>query len=161
MADVKAKIRNKFNVDEELESPFDIKQLKRASTYVLRYKWRMLEAFGLSILSILVDLITPLYTTWIVDDMIPAKNIRCCARVIATYRRRIRSARSSRSFFQLKISSAAVFLEIRRSSSSTAGAPFCSTVSARPSSPTCATTCSCICRSCRSTTTTAAPTARS
>ena len=41
MADVKAKIRNKFNVDEELESPFDIKQLKRASTYVLRYKWRM------------------------------------------------------------------------------------------------------------------------
>ena len=76
MADVKAKIRNKFNVDEELESPFDIKQLKRASTYVLRYKWRMLEAFGLSILSILVDLITPLYTTWIVDDMIPAKNIR-------------------------------------------------------------------------------------
>ena len=76
MADVKAKIRNKFNVDEELESPFDIKQLKRASSYVLRYKWRMLEAFGLSILSILVDLITPLYTTWIVDDMIPAKNIR-------------------------------------------------------------------------------------
>ena len=48
----KAKIRNKFSVDEELESPFNWGQLKRAARYVLRYKWRMLEAFLLSILSI-------------------------------------------------------------------------------------------------------------
>ena len=70
---VKAKIRNKFNVDEELEKPFDIKQLQRASHYVFRYKWRMLEAFLLSIASILIDLVTPLFTTWIIDDMIPNK----------------------------------------------------------------------------------------
>ncbi|MEA4824396.1 MAG: ABC transporter ATP-binding protein [Clostridiaceae bacterium] len=70
------KARNKFNVDEELESPFNIAQLKRAGKYVVRYWKLLLRAFILSVVSILLDLVTPLYTTKIVDDYIPAGDIR-------------------------------------------------------------------------------------
>ena len=71
-----AKERNKFNIDEELEKPFDIKQLKRAMVYVRRYKNLLIGAFLLSALSILMDLCVPLYTQTIIDDHIPAGNIR-------------------------------------------------------------------------------------
>ncbi|MGI6335814.1 MAG: ABC transporter ATP-binding protein [Eubacteriales bacterium] len=71
-----ARERNKFNVDEELEQPFDIKQLKRAMIYVKRYAKTLTFAFLLSIVSILLDLCIPIYTQTIVDTHIPAKNIR-------------------------------------------------------------------------------------
>lgn len=70
------KARNKFNVDEELDSPFNMTQLKRAGKYVVRYWKLLLRAFILSVVSILLDLVTPLYTKKIVDDYIPAKDIR-------------------------------------------------------------------------------------
>ncbi len=70
------KARNKFNIDEELESPFNMTQLKRAGKYVVRYWKLLLRAFLLSVVSILLDLVTPLYTKKIVDDYIPAKDIR-------------------------------------------------------------------------------------
>jgi len=71
-----AKERNKFNIDEELEKPFDIKQLKRAMVYVRRYKNLLIGAFLLSALSILLDLCVPLYTQTIIDDYIPIGDIR-------------------------------------------------------------------------------------
>ena len=70
------KERNKFNVDEELESPFNISQLERAGKYIGRYWKLLLRAFLLSVVAILLDLVTPLYTTKIVDDLVPAKDIR-------------------------------------------------------------------------------------
>lgn len=40
--------RNKFDVDERLETPFDFKHFKRAMVYVKRYKWKMILALSLS-----------------------------------------------------------------------------------------------------------------
>ncbi len=80
-----AKIRNKFNVDEELEKPFDIGQLKRAGRYIGRYWKLLLRAFLLSGAAILLDLITPQYTRKVVDELIPAKNIRGILIVGAVY----------------------------------------------------------------------------
>ena len=40
--------RNKFDVDEALESPFQWSHLKLAGKYVGRHKWRMLLALLLS-----------------------------------------------------------------------------------------------------------------
>ena len=36
--------RNKFDVDERLESPFRWKHLKRAGKYIVRHKYKMLAA---------------------------------------------------------------------------------------------------------------------
>ena len=40
--------RNKCDVDERLESPFQWKHLKRAGKYIGRHKYKMLLALGLS-----------------------------------------------------------------------------------------------------------------
>ena len=46
--------RNKFDVDERLETPFDFKHFKRAMVYVKRYKWKMILALSLSAISAIV-----------------------------------------------------------------------------------------------------------
>ena len=43
--------RNKFDVDERLESPFQLKHLKRAGKYIARHKWKMIAALVLSALA--------------------------------------------------------------------------------------------------------------
>ena len=40
--------RNKFDVDERLESPFRWQHLKRAGKYIARHKYKMLAALLLS-----------------------------------------------------------------------------------------------------------------
>ena len=45
--------RNKFDVDERLETPFDFKHFKRAMVYVKRYKWKMILALSLSAICLL------------------------------------------------------------------------------------------------------------
>jgi len=72
MADKK---RNTFNVDEELDAPFDIKHLKRALTYIKRYKRNYVKVFIISVISILLALLTPLLTKYVIDDFIPQGNI--------------------------------------------------------------------------------------
>lgn len=59
--------RNKFDVDETLETPFDFKHFKRAMVYVKRYKWKMILALSLSAISAVVALIGPLLTKEAVD----------------------------------------------------------------------------------------------
>ena len=66
-----AKVRNKFNVDEELESPFNIKHLTRTFKYIGRYKGKLFWSIILSILSMLISLLVPLLTRFIVDEFIP------------------------------------------------------------------------------------------
>lgn len=73
--DVKKK-RNKFNVDEELESPFDATHLKRAFKYIKRYGKSLLFALLLSVVSTILSLITPQFSGLVVDKYIPAGNIR-------------------------------------------------------------------------------------
>lgn len=73
--DVRKK-RNKFNVDEELESPFDSTHLKRAFKYIKRYGKQLIFALFLSVVSTLLSLITPQFTGMAVDNLIPNKDIR-------------------------------------------------------------------------------------
>jgi len=65
--------RNKFDVDENLESPFDIRHFRRAMVYINRQKKPMIVAFLLSALSAAVGLSAPLIMQHVVDVTIPAK----------------------------------------------------------------------------------------
>lgn len=67
--------RNKFDVDENLESPFDIRHLKRAMVYVGRYKWRMILSLSLSALAVIIGLFAPVITQHAIDKVIPSGNI--------------------------------------------------------------------------------------
>ena len=67
--------RNTFNVDEELDAPFDWKHLARAMVYLKRYKWNYIKVFIISILGISLAMLTPLLTKYIIDDFIPQGNI--------------------------------------------------------------------------------------
>lgn len=66
--------RNRFDVDENLESPFDIKHLKRAMVYIKRRKGPMIFAFALSALSAGIGLSAPLIMQHVVDVTIPNKD---------------------------------------------------------------------------------------
>ncbi|MGN0553338.1 MAG: ABC transporter ATP-binding protein [Oscillospiraceae bacterium] len=67
--------RNKFDVDENLESPFDIRHLKRALVYVNKYKGKMILALSLSAASVIIGLFAPVITQYALDNSIPNKNI--------------------------------------------------------------------------------------
>ncbi len=67
--------RNKFDVDEKLESPFNLGHLKRALVYIRRYRAVMLAALLLSALSSVASLFLPKIMTWVLDDIVPNKNI--------------------------------------------------------------------------------------
>ncbi len=63
--------RNKFDVDESLESPFDIRHLKRALVYCGKYKGKIFLSLFLSALSVVVGLFGPLITQYALDNSIP------------------------------------------------------------------------------------------
>ncbi|KWX85005.1 multidrug ABC transporter ATP-binding protein [Paenibacillus riograndensis] len=65
--------RNKFDVDENLESPFDIRHFRRAMIYIKRKKKPMIIAFILSALSAAIALSAPLIMQHVVDVTIPSK----------------------------------------------------------------------------------------
>ena len=67
--------RNKFNIDEELEAPFNWQQFKRSFVYIKRYKGSVALAFLFSGISILLGLLSPKIQQWVIDDFIPDKNI--------------------------------------------------------------------------------------
>lgn len=67
--------RNKYDIDEILESPFDIKHLKRAMVYVSRYKKRMIISLLLSAAAVIIGLFAPVITQYAIDRAIPDKNI--------------------------------------------------------------------------------------
>ncbi|MDU2242426.1 ABC transporter ATP-binding protein [Paenibacillus sp.] len=65
--------RNKFDVDENLESPFDIKHFRRAMVYIKKQQKPMIVAFVLSALSAAIALSAPLIIQHVVDVTIPEK----------------------------------------------------------------------------------------
>ena len=67
--------RNKYNVDETLETKFDISQLMRSLVYVKRYKGFFIRAFCFSMVSIICGLLLPLFTQNAIDVFIPQKAI--------------------------------------------------------------------------------------
>lgn len=67
--------RNKFDVDETLETPFDFRHLKRALVYVKKYRKKMILALSLSAASVIIGLFSPVITQYALDNSIPNKNI--------------------------------------------------------------------------------------
>ena len=64
--------RNKFDVDEVLETPFDIRHLKRSLVYAAKYKKRIAISLILSALGSVIGLISPLIVQNAIDNyMIP------------------------------------------------------------------------------------------
>ena len=66
--------RNKFDVDEVLETPFQWKHLKRAGKYIGRHKYRMMLALVLSALASIASLFIPKITQWVLDVAVPNRD---------------------------------------------------------------------------------------
>lgn len=65
--------RNKFDVDEVLETPFDIRHLKRSLVYAAKYKKKIAAALLLSTLGSVIGLLSPLIVQNAIDNyMIPS-----------------------------------------------------------------------------------------
>lgn len=67
--------RNKFDIDENLESPFDIRHFRRAMIYIKKQKKQMIIALVLSALSAAIALSAPLIMQHVVDVTIPSKDV--------------------------------------------------------------------------------------
>lgn len=66
--------RNKFDVDENLESPFSFAHLRRAMKYVRRHGFQMVLALVLSAVASVVGLFGPKIMQWTLDDAVPNAN---------------------------------------------------------------------------------------
>lgn len=60
--------RNKFDIDETLETPFDIRHLKRALVYVKKYTKNIIAALLLSGVAVVFGLLAPIITQLAVDN---------------------------------------------------------------------------------------------
>lgn len=67
--------RNKYDVDEQLETPFDFGHLKRSFVYIKKYRGQMALSLLLSILAAVMGLVGPLITQRALDVTIPQKDI--------------------------------------------------------------------------------------
>ncbi|MBR3555452.1 MAG: ABC transporter ATP-binding protein [Oscillospiraceae bacterium] len=63
--------RNKYNIDEELDAPFNWRQFRRSLVYVKKYRKQIILMFALAILSSLLALLTPRIQAYIIDKLIP------------------------------------------------------------------------------------------
>ncbi|NLO85868.1 MAG: ABC transporter ATP-binding protein [Clostridiales bacterium] len=73
--------RNRFDVDETLESPFQIGHLKRALTYIKKHRFKMLLALLLSSLASISSLFIPKIMQWVLDVAVPDKNVSMLLRM--------------------------------------------------------------------------------
>ena len=73
--------RNKFDVDERLESPFRWKHLKRAGKYIARHKYKMLAALLMSALASIASLFIPKITQWVLDEAVPNQDTAMIGRM--------------------------------------------------------------------------------
>lgn len=67
--------RNRYDVDEVLETPFDFAHLKRSFVYIKKYKGKMITALMLSVFAAISGLLGPLITQYALDNIIPQKNM--------------------------------------------------------------------------------------
>ena len=77
--------RNKFDVDERLESPFRWKHLKRAGKYIARHKYKMLAALLLSALASIASLFIPKITQWVLDEAVPNRDTAMIGRMALVF----------------------------------------------------------------------------
>lgn len=67
--------RNRYDVDEVLETPFDFAHLKRSFVYIKKHKGKMITALVLSVFAAISGLLGPLITQYALDNTIPQKNM--------------------------------------------------------------------------------------
>lgn len=67
--------RNRYDVDEVLETPFDFAHLKLSFVYIKKYKGKMITALVLSVFAAISGLLGPLITQYALDNTIPQKNM--------------------------------------------------------------------------------------
>lgn len=67
--------RNKFDIDETLETPFDIRHLKRALVYAGKYKKKIAISLVLSAFAAVISLMAPVIMQYAVDNSIPNGNV--------------------------------------------------------------------------------------
>ena len=67
--------RNRYDVDEVLETPFDFAHLKRSFVYIKKYKGKMITALMLSVFAAISGLLGPHITQYALDNTIPQKNM--------------------------------------------------------------------------------------
>ena len=77
--------RNKFDVDETLESPFQWKHLKRAFQYIGRHCFQMIGALALSVLASICTLYTPKIMSRVLDEVVPAGDVQTLVRWALIY----------------------------------------------------------------------------
>jgi len=77
--------RNKFDVDETLESPFDASHLKRAFKYIKKHRIAMITALCLAIMATIAGMFMPKITQWVLDEAVPNKNIALLLRLAVLY----------------------------------------------------------------------------
>ncbi|BCN30180.1 ABC transporter ATP-binding protein [Anaeromicropila herbilytica] len=68
--------RNKYDIDESLETEFSFEQLKRLGTYIKPHRKEMIITILIMMLSSALGMLTPIILKNIMDDYIPNKNIR-------------------------------------------------------------------------------------
>lgn len=68
--------RNRYDVDEELETPFNMENLKNVFVYVGRYKWKMIFSLLLSAVGSVIGLTGPMLVQRAMDVAIPHKNMQ-------------------------------------------------------------------------------------
>lgn len=67
--------RNRFDIDETLETPFSLKHLKRAGIYIKKHKAKMIWSLILSVLSAAAALCGPIFVETAINEAIPNKDI--------------------------------------------------------------------------------------
>lgn len=68
--------RNRYDVDETLETPFNIEHFKRALVYVNKYKTGMIIAFVVSVVGAIISLSGPVITSHVIDKVLPKHDIK-------------------------------------------------------------------------------------
>ncbi|MGL1893154.1 MAG: ABC transporter ATP-binding protein/permease [Spirochaetaceae bacterium] len=68
--------RNTFSEDEMLDQEFNKEQLKKLFIYLGKYKKKITMAFLVILISTLANLMTPLLMKFVIDDIIPNKDIK-------------------------------------------------------------------------------------
>ncbi len=63
--------RNKYNIDEELDAPFNWPQFKRSLVYVKKYKKPIAVMFILAVVASILGLVIPRIQAYIIDNLIP------------------------------------------------------------------------------------------
>ncbi len=77
--------RNKFDVDERLETPFDAKHLKRVMKYVARHKVQMGTALLISALASIAGQYVPKITQSVLDDAVPNQDVALLLRLMTMF----------------------------------------------------------------------------